>query len=75
MNYKTIQNNLRECRNRVNLKQIDVAHALGFKSEARISRWENGTAYPHALNLLKLAKIYSVKAEELYSEELVSSSN
>lgn len=71
MNNKTIQNNLRECRNRVNLKQIDVAQVLGFKSEARISRWEKGTAYPHALNLLRLAKIYGVKVEELYSENLV----
>lgn len=63
---KNHTNNLRECRKRVNLKQIDVALALGFKSTDRISRWEKGTAFPHVLNLFKLARLYGVNAEELY---------
>lgn len=52
---------------RLGLRQIDVAHLLGFKSEDRISRWEKGNAYPHIINLFKLANIYQVKAEELYN--------
>lgn len=61
-------NKLKECRKRANLKQIDVALALGFKSTDRISRWEKGIAYPHVVNLLKIAKLFAVPAEALYPE-------
>ena len=63
----TIPNTLREHRKRVNLKQSDVAEALGFKSTDRISRWEKGLTYPHVVNLFKLAKLYGVMPHELYS--------
>lgn len=63
---KANTNNLRECRKKVNLKQTDVAQALGFKSTDRISRWEKGTAYPHIQNLFKLARLYGVSIEKLY---------
>lgn len=68
-----INNNLRECRKRVNLKQSDVASALGFKSTDRISRWEKGTAYPHVRNLFHMAKIYGVQVEELYKSNTENS--
>lgn len=63
---KTIPNTLREHRKQVFLRQKDVARVLGFKSPARISKWEKGLKYPHVVNLFKMAKLYGVIAEELY---------
>lgn len=61
-----IKNNLKEYRLKSGLLQKDVAKRLGFKSWDRICRWEQGKKYPHALNLLQLAKLYNAKPEELY---------
>ncbi len=63
---KNIPNKLREYRQLSNLTQSDVAEKLGFKSTDRISRWEKGRQYPHVVNLIQLAKLYGVHAEELY---------
>jgi transcriptional regulator with XRE-family HTH domain len=66
-----IPNNLKECRNRAKLRQIDVAEALGFKTTDRISRWEKGRAYPHIVNVFKMARLYQVTVEELFRVEHV----
>ena len=50
------------------LRQLDVACALGFSSTDRISKWEEGLAYPHIINWIKLSRLYGVKPEELYTE-------
>ena len=63
----TIQNNLRHYRELKCLTQQQVADYLGFKSTARISKWEKGVQYPHVTNLLLLAKLFGIHAEELYS--------
>lgn len=63
---KNIPNRLREFRKLKNLKQTDVAEKLGFKSVDRISKWEKGRQYPHVTNLIQLASLYGVHAEELY---------
>ncbi len=55
-------------RNAKGLRQVDVTCALGFSSTDRISKWEEGLAYPHMLNLIKLSRLYGVEPEELYSE-------
>jgi transcriptional regulator with XRE-family HTH domain len=68
MNHEPIPNILKEQRKKAGLTQLQVAQYLGFKSTDRISRWETGLTYPHVLNLLKLAKLFGVKAEDLYSE-------
>ena len=65
----TIQNKLREHRLKIGLRQLDVADKLGFCTTDRISKWEKGTAHPSIFNLFKLAKIYGVKADELYTPE------
>ena len=65
---KNIPNRIREFRKRNNLRQIDVAEKLGFKSTDRISRWEKGLQYPHVTNLLQLAKLFGVHAEEGYED-------
>lgn len=61
-----VHNTLREHRERLGLRQLDVACKLGFNNTDRISRWEKGTAFPSVRNLLRMAKIFGVHAEELY---------
>jgi transcriptional regulator with XRE-family HTH domain len=68
-NRKTnIPNNLKEYRLKAGLRQIDVAKLLGFTTEERICHWEKGRNIPNIINLFKLAKIYKVRAEELYNK-------
>jgi len=67
MNQK-IPNKLKLYRVTNNLRQIDVAHKLGFTSSERISRWEMGLAYPSVVNLFKLAKLYNARPDDLYGE-------
>lgn len=61
-----IQNNLRFYRKQKGLSQWDVARALGFKSNDRISKWESGLMYPHVKNLIKLGQLLEVKIEDIY---------
>jgi transcriptional regulator with XRE-family HTH domain len=61
-----IANMLRLYRKQKGLRQIDVAHRLGFTSPDRISLWEKGRAFPSLTNLFKLSALYGVPAEELY---------
>ena len=61
-------NKLKEKRLQCNLTQKDVSAHLKFATENRISRWEQGQSIPSIYNLLKLAKLYNVHAEELYPE-------
>ncbi len=65
---ETIQNNIRQYRKLKGLTQWDVARHLGFNSIDRISKWEHGKQYPHVTNLILMAELFSVHAEELYSE-------
>lgn len=64
----TTANSLRYLRLQAGLRQLDVAKALRLESTDRISRWENGSAVPHLVNLFKLAVLYKVSAHDLYSD-------
>ena len=55
---------LRECRLRRGMTQESVAEALNVSRQA-VSKWENGSADPTTGNLLALARLYDVSAEEL----------
>ncbi len=66
MEKQLIQNNVKVFRKKAGLRQIDVAYALGFTTITRICRWEKGLAYPSVVNLLKMAKLFQVPAEEIY---------
>lgn len=55
---------LKERRMACSMTQEFVAEALGISRQA-VSKWENGTADPSTSNLLKLARLYGVTAEEL----------
>lgn len=49
------------------MTQEFVAEHLGVSRQA-VSKWENGTSEPSTSNLLALAKLYGIRAEELLKE-------
>ena len=55
---------LKEHRVRCKITQEFVAESLGVSRQA-VSKWETGTADPSTSNLLALAKLFGVPAEEL----------
>ena len=55
---------LKEHRVRCKMTQEFVAESLGVSRQA-VSKWETGTAGPSTSNLLALAKLFGISAEEL----------
>ena len=55
---------IRDYRIRCNMTQEFVAESLGVSRQA-VSKWENGTSDPSTSNLLALAKLFGISAEEL----------
>lgn len=55
---------LRENRMRCKMTQEFVAEAVGVSRQA-VSKWENGISDPSTANLIALAKLYGIPAEEL----------
>ena len=55
---------LKEYRVRCKMTQEFVAESLGVSRQA-VSKWETGTADPSTSNLLALAKLFGISAEEL----------
>lgn len=62
---------LRAERTRCKMTQEFVAESLGVSRQA-VSKWENGNADPSTSNLLALAKLYGVSAEELLKQVAMS---
>lgn len=61
---KSLAESLKENRKRCNMTQEFVAEAIGVSRQA-VSKWENGSADPSTSNLIALAKLYEISAEEL----------
>ena len=61
---KSLGEVLKEKRVQCQITQEFVAEHLGVSRQA-VSKWENGTSDPSTSNLLALAKLYGVSAEEL----------
>ena len=61
---KSLGEAIKENRIRCNMTQEFVAEQLGVSRQA-VSKWENGTSDPNTSNLLALAKLYGISAEEL----------
>ncbi|MGI6544867.1 MAG: helix-turn-helix transcriptional regulator [Fastidiosipilaceae bacterium] len=61
---KSLSEALRENRSRCKMTQEFVAESLGVSRQA-VSKWENGSSEPSTSNLLALAKLYGISAEEL----------
>ena len=64
---KSLGEALKEHRTRCMMTQEFVAEHLGVSRQA-VSKWENGTSDPSTSNLLALAKLYGISAEELLKE-------
>lgn len=58
---------LKQHRTRCKMTQEFVAEALGVSRQA-VSKWENGASDPSTSNLIALAKLYGISAEELLKE-------
>lgn len=61
---RSLGETLKKYRMERNMTQEFVAEALGVSCQA-VSRWETGAADPSTSNLLALAKLFGVSAEEL----------
>ena len=64
---KSLGEALKEHRTRCKMTQEFVAEHLGVSRQA-VSKWENGTSDPSTSNLLTLAKLYGISAEELLKQ-------
>ena len=64
---RTLGEVLKEHRVRCKMTQEFVAESLGVSRQA-VSKWESGASDPSTSNLLALAKLYGVSAEELLRE-------
>ena len=61
---KSLSEMLKENRTRCKMTQEFVAENIGVSRQA-VSKWENGTSEPNTSNLVALAKLYGISAEEL----------
>ena len=64
---KTLGEILKTYRTDCKMAQEFVAESLGVSRQA-VSKWENGTSDPSTSNLLALAKLYGVSAEEILNK-------
>ncbi|BCJ94434.1 hypothetical protein acsn021_20030 [Anaerocolumna cellulosilytica] len=64
---KSLGEALKENRTRCKMTQEFVAESIGVSRQA-VSKWENGTSDPSTSNLLALANLYSISAEDLLKE-------
>ena len=64
---KTLGEALKAHRTRCKMTQEFVAEAIGVSRQA-VSKWESGASDPSTSNLLALAKLYGVSAEDLLRE-------
>ena len=53
-----------QCRKDKKMTQSDLAAKLNVTDKA-ISRWERGTSEPNTSNLMALARLYGIPAEDL----------
>ena len=64
---KTLGEALKAHRTACKMTQEFVAEAVGVSRQA-VSKWESGSSDPSTSNLLALARLYGVSAEELLRE-------
>jgi len=64
---KSLGEALKGHRTRCKMTQEFVAETLGVSRQA-VSKWESGTSDPSTSNLLALAKLFGISAEELLKE-------
>ena len=64
---KTLGEKLKQYRTSCGMTQEFVAETLGVSRQA-VSKWETGKSDPSTSNLLALAKLYGISAEQLLKE-------
>ena len=64
MTKKSLGELLKENRIRCKMTQEFVAESLGVSRQA-VSKWENGTTDPSTSNLMAIAQLYGISADEL----------
>lgn len=64
---ETLGEVLKQHRENCKMTQEFVAEAIGVSRQA-VSKWENGTSDPSMSNLIMLAKLFNISAEELLNE-------
>jgi len=64
---KSLGEAIKEHRSQCKMTQEFVAETLGVSRQA-VSKWESGTSDPSTSNLVALAKLYGISAEELLRE-------
>ncbi len=64
---KSLGEVLKQHRMDCNMTQEFVAEAIGVSRQA-VSKWENGTSDPSTSNLIALAKLFNIAADELIKE-------
>ena len=62
---------LRANRERLDMSQEDVAHAI-YVSRQTISSWENGKTYPDVQSLLLLSQLFGVSIDELVKGDVAT---
>lgn len=67
VNAKSLGEVLKQHRTSCKMTQEFVAEALGVSRQA-VSKWESGASDPSTTNLMALAKLYGVAAEDLLRE-------
>lgn len=66
-NAKTLGDVLKQHRVNCKMTQEFVAETLGVSRQA-VSKWESGTSAPSTTNLMALAKLFGITAEDLLKE-------
>ena len=64
---KSLGEAIKQHRTRCKMTQEFVAETIGVSRQA-VSKWESGASDPSTSNLLTLAKLYGISAEELLKE-------
>jgi len=64
---KSLGEVLKQHREQCRMTQEFVAEAVGVSRQA-VSKWENGTSDPSTSNLIAIAKLFDLSAEELLHE-------
>lgn len=64
---KSLGEILKQHREECNMTQEFVSEAIGVSRQA-VSKWENGASDPSTSNLIALAKLFKISAEEILNE-------
>ena len=56
---------IKELRELRGMEQIELAWALGYKSQSTVSKWESGTNMPTGKKLIELARVLDVSTNEI----------